>query len=270
MSHMQMVQSVFSRSMAFIKDCAEKLLRKKGRNPCIPVSRHGLEESGVICPKCGQQAVEPGDWTRLHVLEKIERNKDGDITESWLEEAVCCWGCGSFLMASPDDDIDPVVQGEPYDRDIYHKFVRPENWKPPRQQTYDRTPTESEWVVIDPGVVALVTSAEAEEGQEQDLSNAEGRVMEIKDGQAKVKLGGMVLPGKEQYVEVPLNKIKPMKFICFKRGSLVKVIRGEYRGLNGYVQSWRHGDLIIKLKGINQPTQTQITIPQERVQLIQE
>ena len=64
---------------------------------CLPVSRHGLDDKGVICPRCHELAVEPGDWRKIHKIERID-TKTGRY---YYEEAVCCPECNAFLMASP-------------------------------------------------------------------------------------------------------------------------------------------------------------------------
>ena len=73
------------------------------------VSRHGLLQQGITCPLCGLLVARTGDFAQIH--------------ETRYGEAIHCGGCKTVLLASPDDDVDPIAPGSRYDEEIYHRFA---------------------------------------------------------------------------------------------------------------------------------------------------
>jgi hypothetical protein len=72
------------------------------------VSRHHIAESGLRCPKCGDEAAMRADYSGLR--------------RTRLGEAVRCECCHEILVASPDTE-----HGDhdlPYDAEVFHRFVR--------------------------------------------------------------------------------------------------------------------------------------------------
>lgn len=220
---------------------------------CFPVPRHGFEEHGVTCPNCGELATEPGDWRRVQTAERIERKENGAEKDRWTEEGVCCWNCNSYLMASPDSDVDPLELGQEYDRDTYHKFVRPEGWKPPTQRTEDRPIEVDDWVVVNRGVVIEV------DGKRQEVGGMEGRVKSITDGVAEIMTSTITDMGKSKFVKLSQEHCRPMVFDSLIQGTAIKVIQGKYRGRKGSVLETNQGQITIRLDN------TITTLPIERI-----
>lgn len=194
-------------------------------------------------------AVEPGDWRRVH---RIER--PGGI----LEEAVCCWSCNHLLLASPDDDIDPLQPDEDYDVNVYHRFVRPLGWEPPRQRVLDRPPREGDWVIVWEHWTATRGKREV------DFYNREGEVMSIdEDGVAAVRLGhrGISAQGREP-IDIPSHRLRVMAFERYTVGTEVRIIRGTHTGRRGVVKDITdHTQLRVAIDG------DLITLPQEHVEI---
>lgn len=209
----------------------------------LPVSRHGLAEHGVTCPRCSELAVDPNDWAKIHAFER----------KTHTEEAVCCWNCGAFLLASPDDDIDPVRSDEEYDPDIYHRFVRPEGWTPPRQRVLDREIREGDWVVV-------WESFRTDNGT--DLKDGEGRVSRIADGIATVIMAGFPGITAPSQSQIPVRALRVMVFERYRIGMRVRIKRGEGKGLEGTITAFKGGDLTIEVDG------RRINTTQERVDRI--
>lgn len=217
----------------------------------VPVSRHGLEDFGVTCPACGERAVAPGDWRKVHIREV--RLADGRLIK---EEGVCCSDCNLFLLASPDSDVDPLEHNQDYDPEVYHKFARPPGWEPPKQKTAQRMARPGDWVVFAEDAVVEV------EGSPRQLGGAEGRFMELtEDGQALVRVGTKI---QNIQTKVPLTHIQPMLFETIKEGDTVKVTKNVYKDLEGEVQSWNKGELTVYLF---QPKIT-LTLPIEHFELV--
>lgn len=206
------------------------------------VSRHGFHESGVTCPCCGQQAVRAADWAKV-------------VQTTWGEAVFCA--CGRMLLASPDDDIDPVSPKKWYDPAIYHKFARPVEWKKPRQRTLSRPPVENEWVVI----------LDYKNGT-HDLDGAEGRVARVEGATVTVALSDGIAGSSmgERLVEVPLDHVSVMVFDSLRRGDSVSITRGEHAGLIGVVQEFKSGSVEVLL--VN--GRILVTVPVERLQKIHE
>lgn len=217
----------------------------------VPVSRHGLEDCGVTCPVCGEKAVAPGDWRKVHVREV--RLRDGRLIK---EEGVCCTDCNLFLLASPDSDIDPLEHNQDYDPEIYHKFARPPGWEPPKQKTAQRMARPGDWVVFAKDAVVEV------DGEPRDLGGAEGRFLELtEDGQALVRVGTKI---QNIQVKVSLEQIQPMLFETIKVKDTVRVTKGTYKDLEGEVEAFNKGELTVYLQ---QPRLT-VTLPIEHFEIV--
>lgn len=234
------------------KECGAFISLGREGASCFSVTRHGFDGVGVTCPNCGELAAEPGEWRMVQSAEKIERGENGAEKDRWTEEGICCWNCNSYLMASPDSDIDPLELGEEYDRDVYHKFVRPEGWQPPTQRTEDRPVEVDDWVVINRGVAIEVN------GKNQDVGGSEGRIKSIEDGIAEVMT--TTLPGESKLLKLQVEHCKPMVFDMLKPGMAIRVTRGKYRGVKGTVIETNQGQITVRLN--NQIT---TTLPIERI-----
>ncbi len=208
------------------------------------VSRHGLRASGVTCPCCGFLAVRADDWAKV-------------VQTSWGEAVFC--SCGRMLLASPDDDIDPVTPKQWYDPGIYHRFARPAAWEAPRQRTLTRPPLPNEWVVI-------FDYKHPINGVEHDLDGAEGRAIAVtplevcvalSDGIAGSTLGA-------QHVVVPLDRVHVMIFDTLRKGDRVNILRGTAAGSSAVVVAFKAGEIEV-LSG-----KTLLSVPVERLEKIHE
>lgn len=169
------------------------------------------------CPQCGYLAVRPGDWRSVH---RIAR-------PGYVEEAVCCPECTSFLLASPDSDIDPIEEGdEDYDKDIYHRFVRPEGVseiiQEPRLMT--RTPKTGDWIYVIDG----------------EHKKGEGRLQEISDDIGVVQMAGFMSTNQNNIKRIPLRHLRTMVFDVYKVGMRMEVVRGPHAGKTGVI-IWQSG-----------------------------
>lgn len=166
--------------------------------------------------------MEPGDWTKIH---RIERKR------GVVEEAVCCWNCNAFLLASPDDDIDPLVAGEEYDKNIYHKFVRPEGWAAPKQRTSNKNIEVGDWVVLsDDAVVELCVEGKT---RLQKMPRAEGEVLERAGDLLTIDFRNLFESAKSGTVDAA--HARAMVFEQFAVGTPVRVTRGPLRNQLGHV-----------------------------------
>lgn len=213
------------------------------------VSRHGFEEHGVDCPLCQAKAVSPGDWRQVHVRERIV---DGVFVR---EEGVCCQSCNTYLQATPDTDIDPITEGEPYDLGVYHTFVRPDGWEPPTQRTMKRPPEEGDWVVFT-----------------LKGSRAEGRCVSVDGLIAKIRPPihvpvGTNTPEGEKLIDVPIADVHPMQFESLRIGDAIRIIRGAKSGSEGELRGWRHTDRDYNVL-VALTSQSEIEIPIEWIEKI--
>lgn len=182
----------------------------------------------MICPRCKNLAARRGEWDKVHT-----RDRDNG-REFWVEEAVCCTDCGAFLLASPDDDIDPVKEDEPYDESVYHTFVRPDNWIRPTQKVFNRAPVPGEWVAVRPGTKVKIQDIE------RSLDKCEGRVVSIEGDAAEVEVNGFSGMMKSDLVTIDIHRIRPMVFdilepgcnviLVSKKGDVAGVFRGSSKG----------------------------------------
>ncbi len=205
------------------------------------VSRHGFHESGVTCPCCGQQAVRPADWSKI-------------VQTTWGEAVFC--GCGRMLLASPDDDVDPVTPKKRYDPAVYHKFVRPPAWKKPRQRTLSRPPVKDDWVVI---------FDHKHEGRE--LDGGEGRVISVSGDTLTLSMTDGIAGSSygEKHIEVPIDRAHVMVFDALRKGDRVSILSGPRAGQTGTVQAFKSGTVELLL--ISGDTDE---LPVERLQKITE
>ena len=209
---------------------------------CFSVTRHDFDTKGVTCPNCKKLAAEPGEWKRVQTAERIERDKKGIEKERWTEEGVCCWNCDSYLMASPDSDVDPLELGQEYDRNIYHKFVKPEGWTPPIQATSDREVVVDDWVVINRGIVITI------DGKKQDVGGTEGRVVSIEEGIVEIKRKSLFPLGKATNIKINIEHCRPMVFETLKPEVAIRVIRGKYQGEKGVVLECDKAQITVRLE----------------------
>lgn len=202
-------------------------------------------------------ACEPGDWTRVHTILRYEKI-DG-IKLQIEEEAVNCGACHKFLLASPDDEIDPLQPGELYDPNIYHKFVRPDGWEAPRQNVLNRPPRKEDWVVVWDDFTYMKND------RPHQLKGAEGKVIQLDQDTANLLLAGFGGIEKNTSVPVPIKHLKVIQFDSFTIDSRVRIIRGKYRDCTGTVLSFQSGDITIKMD-----TEPSIiaTLPMEHLQRI--
>lgn len=190
------------------------------------VSRHGLSRAGVFCPACGAQAAKPNQWR------KVRQTKWG--------EAVQC-SCGKVLLASPDDDIDPVKPDSQYDEAIYHSFHKPPTWSPPLPRLRSKLPQVEDWVYIMQGLSMVLLGHERTPGGMQDVRGCEGRVVERDAlGVLLVALAGNTGLGGQQgiggaYAHVPEESAFVMITDAIRPGNLVRVVKGPHEGRTGVV-----------------------------------
>lgn len=227
----------------------EILVSKEARRDCIPVSRHALlQDDGIVCPRCNARVAARCQYNLIH---EVERSADGSI---WIEEAVCCTNCNAFLLASPDDEIDPVEEGKTYDESIYHRFARPEGWKPVAQRVFDRKPTVGEWVAVRPGIEMEI------DGAMTSMDKAEGRVRSVDGNTAKVELAGFSGMNRTEVVDMQIQSIRPMVFESYVPGCRVRIISGKYEGKEGTLKSFNLGTMEVKIGEYT------VKIPAERLE----
>ena len=192
----------------------------------------------MSCPACQSLAARPGEWDKLHISEKHG-------------EGVAC-SCGVMLFASPDDDLDPVKPGEPYDQAVYHRFVRPADWSAKRHRVVLREVRVGDWVTIR-GIRATVTARpDATLGEEQDLDGGEARVVALDNDRAHIALSGNTgIGGSSEFggswAWVPLTSIRPMALPTLVVGDSVRVTRGVFKGAEGTVIAMTRGVIELRL-----------------------
>lgn len=206
-----------------------------------------------MCPCCGALAAEPAAWHLVH----SRRNRQGEP----IQEAVSCWDCGAFLMASPDDDKDPIRKGQPYDERIYHCFARPPGWTPPGPRLLTRAPREQDWVRIDDG-----TEGEDDSGKRVQLNQAEGALKKLdpETQRALVAVSGFCADNCHLYW-VPVQTCRPMLFVRFHIGDRVRIRRGEHQGRFAKILEQDRAIMRVELFATSKAPAQIITINQERV-----
>jgi hypothetical protein len=210
---------------------------------CVPVSRHGLEENGVTCPSCGILAVQPADWSKV----ARKRDKAGKI----IQEAVSCPGCSAFLMASPDDALDPIKPGEKYDETVYHCFVRPPDWTPPRQQYLNRPLAIGDWICL-ANLREIPLAKRTPDVLEvyRERSDTEGTVVSIEGETTTIRMiGGLGDCFAQTLHDFPTHILRPMRFETFRVGSHVKILYGEAAGSTGTVLALERGGYLVVQTG---------------------
>lgn len=161
-----------------------------------------------------------------------------------------------MLWACPDDDLDPVITTEKYDESIYHKFVRPPGWEPPRQRTTSATPALGDWVVIEGWKGPVDVNGKM---MEMPLDRSEGVVVAV-DKEAntfKVALGGNEGIGGSGsggqgtmggvYADVPAMFVYVMILPILRLDDYVRVTRGKLRGEDGIITSMEGGSITVAL-----------------------
>jgi hypothetical protein len=201
------------------------------------VSRHGLQEHGVLCPACGQLAARPGEWDKVHPSDNHG-------------EGIAC-ACGVMLFASPDDDLDPVKPGEKYDEAIYHRFVRHEAWKPARHRVAMRAVTLNDWVTIRGCTTTVFNRPDDAQGVIHNLDGGEARVERIEETRAFIALAGNSGIGGSRdlggaWAWVPLSCIHPMALPSIAIDDRVRVLRGPLKGSEGVVEQMNKGVISLR------------------------
>lgn len=187
------------------------------------VSRHSLLGSGIICPVCRHQAALPGEWDK--------------VVQSIVGEGVFCI-CNRMLVASPDDDIDPVDIRKPYDESVYHTFARPKDFKKPVQRTIARTPVVNDHVLVADwsGVV---------DGKSQRIVNGEADVLLIVGDTATVRLiQGMT---NTEVLDLPLAALAVLELPTLAPGDKVTINRGPSKGVRGTIDRIKDGTVTFTL-----------------------
>ncbi len=140
------------------------------------VSRHGLLQAGITCPYCGREAARTGEFNRIHTTR--------------FGEAIVCIHCLAVLLASPDDDVDPVKPGAQYDETIYHTFAISGRQRTIGQKLSGATPVLGDWVVI-VSKRLVVGGTRANPTAPTNYFGTEGRVDSVlEDGRYTIALGG--------------------------------------------------------------------------------
>lgn len=180
-------------------------------------------------------------------------------------EAVFCT-CGKMLLASPDDDIDPVMPSKQYDADIYHRFARPASWSPTRQRqrTLKRAPVANEWAVV-------FDYKRMVDGVEHDLDGGEGRVVSVDPTTVTIALSDGIAGSSqgERHITIPIEHVRPMIFDTLRKEDQVTILRGPGAGSTGVVKHFeggmdKSGSIGVLVKG------KIVTIPVERLEKIHE
>jgi hypothetical protein len=187
------------------------------------VSRHSLLGSGIICPVCHHQAALPGEFDK--------------IVQSPLGEGVFCI-CHRMLVASPDDDVDPVDPLKPYDEKVYHTFVRPPNTPKPRPRTLKRPP------IVNDRVFIAKYDAFISQGKAMPIRNGEGTVMLVHDDVATVS----VIRGisSNAVFDIPLSALEVMDLPIILLNDRVEVNRGPRQGAKGTIEAIKDGTITVR------------------------
>jgi len=191
------------------------------------VSRHGLSVAGVSCPGCGELAAKPNQWR------KVRHTKWG--------EAIQC-RCGKVLLASPDDDLDPVKPGQKYDETLYHQFHRPPNWRSPIPRLRAKVPVLGDWVYVVTGSYPTFVGESRERLPQQNLAGAEGRVNAfVSDDEVEIALGGTSAMGGVgglggAYAILPVANAFCTIPEAIRLGDLVTFTKGDHDGRTGTVK----------------------------------
>lgn len=222
----------------------------------VSVSRHGLMQQGITCPSCGQLAASTGRYDLIH--------------QAIFGEVINCpfRKCGTVLLASPDDDVDPVKPGALYDENIYHTFARSANSRPKQRVTSD-APVAGSWVVIVSDTKRLFV--EAPTAAAQSFLGEEGRVEQVsEDGIATVAMSGNHGLGGDantqglggSHVLFPVADVAPMITPSLRVGDRVSILRGPDAGKCGTVAAIFRGKLTLAIT----PDQVIPDVPLERVE----
>jgi hypothetical protein len=220
---------------------------ERSANAFVFASRHGLVSSGVVCPACNHRAAEPGQY--------------GLIRDTIRGEAILCDNCKVLILASPDDDVDPVNPREHYDESVYHRFARRGDFRP-RQRTTTAKPQVGDWVVIE-------KFKTIREGKDHDLDGAEGRVVSEGGTGFEIALAGNTGMGGSgmgaEIVSVPFANAFPMVLPSLRVGDLVRITRGPNKGAQGTIAAMHRGTIMVETSGaVDLP----LKVPIERLEKI--
>ncbi len=189
------------------------------RDSIAYVSRHGLLGPGITCPVCGRLAAQRGEW--------------GKVTQTSWGEAVMC-SCLRMLLASPDDDIDPVTPDNRYDPEVYHRFARPPKWQRPEPDTLKRAPVVGDRVFVAEGT----------------LRDAEGNILAIEGDTATVSIPVGWSSG-ERVEQLPLATLKVLALPTLRCGDPVRIVRGPRAPAEGSIiavdMSKQHSRLYVRV-----------------------
>jgi hypothetical protein len=213
------------------------------------VSRHGLSQQGIICPGCGTLAARTLQFHLIHATP--------------VGEAVHCFGCTSVLLASPDDDVDPVAPGQRYDESVYHTFARaPELVGALGQRVSNEQVQVEDWVVI--------------VDRSSPLFGSEGRVVGDVGEDVNVALSGNhglggagSAPGTGiggDFRVFKRSQVAVMILPTLRRGDPVRILRGPDAGKTGVAAEVTHDRIKVLVDGSSATVQT---IP-ERVEKVVE
>lgn len=194
------------------------------------VSRHGLVQQGITCPLCERLAAPIGDFSR--------------VSDTPYGEAVGCTVCKAVLLASPDDDVDPVNPLNPYDETIYHKFARPTKPAPrPLQRIRSIPPSPGDWIVIitrhpySPGAGHPPTDLFGTEGRVETVSG-DTCVVAVSGNHGIGGAGGGVGSGLGgAWATISLKHVAVMVTPSLRVGDLVRIDSGDGAGLCGGITS---------------------------------
>jgi len=227
------------------------------------VSRHGLLQAGIMCPYCGHAAARTGEFHLVHLTR--------------FGEGVHCQACGAVLLASPDDDVDPVKPGTAYDPTIYHVFAKPAQRRRIGQRITGAVPQIGDWIVIRTERLVELTfqPTNALALPPVNYFGVEGRVDRISpDGTYLIALSGNhgiggagSAPGSGiggAWAEFSKDEIAVMVMPTFKAGDKVRIIQGDMTGQTGVLDRIKDGRAM--LQGI--AGYSSFELPMERIEKV--
>lgn len=228
------------------------------------ISRHALA-SDVTCPVCSGFASEANPWRRVVLSDKYG-------------EGIGCDSCSAMLFACPDDAIDPVKPGQMYDESIYHRFARPDGWKPQRQRTTSDAPKVGDWVVIEKYTGPVDVNGVM---QDMPLDGSEGIAVVERPDSYKVALGGNEGVGGSGskgsgtlggvYADIPRANVFVMILPILRVGDRVRIVRGKLRKMTAKVLDMRGGSIEVAIyEGENKQNAARVTLPIEYLEKIHE
>ncbi len=220
------------------------------------VSRHGLLQAGIICPYCEHEAARKGEFAA--------------IQETRFGQAIACRACNAVLLASPDDDVDPVKPGDQYNVDIYHTFAVTKQTRRIGQRLSSEMPRLGDWVVI---TTDRPVALEGTTSPEVNYFGNEGRVDKIHEGIFTVALNGNhgiggagSAPGSGiggAWAAFARDEIRVMIVPVLRVGDEVMVMHGPHHKKIGAVASITQGRVAMDMKDGQR-----LSLPIERIEKI--